>query len=97
MNKYEVLYILSAEQEDEAIAAQIEKFSGIITAGGGTVTEVDQWGRRRLAYPINYKNDGFYVLVNFEAPAELPMELERNFKIDENVYRYMVIRKPEEK
>lgn len=93
MGKYEVLYILTAEQEAEAIAAQVEKFNKLIADNGGTVDEVNEWGRRRLAYPINYKNEGYYVLVNFTGPANLTAELERNFRNDENVIRYMTIRK----
>jgi small subunit ribosomal protein S6 len=93
MNKYEVLYILAAEQEAEAIAAQVEKFSKLVTENGGTIEEVNEWGKRRLAYPINYKNEGYYVLMNFVADAGFTTELERNFRIDENVVRYMTVRK----
>lgn len=92
MNKYEVLYILNAEQDDETLAAQAEKFSNLVTANGGEVEKVDKWGRRRLAYPINFKNEGYYVLMNFSAAPELPMELERNFRISDEVVRYMVVR-----
>lgn len=93
MNKYETLYVITPELEEEAIRASVEKFSGIIAANGGTVEKVDEWGKRKLAYAINYKTEGYYVLVNFEAPSELPMELERNFKNDENVIRYVVVRR----
>ena len=102
MNKYEALYIVDADQADEVINAQAEKFSGIVTGNGGNVTEVKHWGKRRLAYAINFKNDGYYILMNFVAEPAFVKELERNFKIDENVMRYMVIRveepaqKPEE-
>ncbi len=92
MNKYEVLYILNAEQDDETLAAQAEKFSALVTANGGEVEKIDKWGRRRLAYPINFKNEGYYVLMNFSSGSELPMELERNFRISEEVVRYMVVR-----
>ena len=71
----------------------IEKISGIITANSGTVVSVDEWGKKRLAYPINDITDGYYVLFNLEAPAELPVELERNLKISEDVLRYMTVRK----
>lgn len=93
MNKYEVLYIVTPELEDEAIKAVIEKFSGIIAANGGEVEQVDEWGRKKLAYPIDYKTEGYYVLVDFAADAQLPRELERNFKNDESILRYMVTRK----
>lgn len=92
MNKYEAMYIVTPEMEDEAIKGVIEKFSGIITANGGEIEKTDEWGRKKLAYPIDYKTEGYYVLVNFAAAPELPRELERNFRNDENILRYMVIR-----
>ena len=93
MNKYESLYIITPELDEEATKACVAKFSGIVTANGGTVTEVNEWGKRRLAYAIDYKTEGYYVLMNFESDPEFPRELERNFKIDESILRYMVIRK----
>ena len=93
MNKYESLYIITPELEAEETKTVVEKFSGIITANGGTVEGVDEWGLKRLAYPIDYKTDGYYVLVNFEAAPELPRELERNFKNDERILRFLVVRK----
>ena len=93
MNSYEALYIIKPDVEDEARAALIAKFNEIITADGGEVENVDEWGKRKLAYAINYISEGYYVLVNFKAKSELPAELERNFKINDNVMRYMVIRK----
>ena len=93
MNKYESLYIITPELDEEATKACVAKFAGIVTANGGNVTEVNEWGKRRLAYAIDYKTEGYYVLMNFESAPELPRELERNFKIDENILRYMVIRK----
>ena len=92
MNKYESMYIVNADQTEEAIAAQAEKFAGVVTANGGVVTEVKHWGKRRLAYAINFKNDGYYILMNFEANADFVKELERNYNIDENVMRYIVVR-----
>ena len=93
MNKYEVLYIIDAGMEDQARTELIAHFSELMTANGATIEKVDEWGKRRLAYPINFKNEGYYVLVNFSAAPEFPRELERNFKIDESILRYMVIRK----
>jgi len=93
VNKYEALYIITPELEDEATKAVIEKFSGIIVANGGEVETVDEWGRKKLAYPIDYKTEGYYVLVNFAGASELPRELERNFKNDETIIRYLVTRK----
>lgn len=92
MNKYEAMYIVTPEMEDEAIKGLIEKFSGIITANGGEIEKTDEWGRKKLAYPIDYKTEGYYVLVNFAAAPELPRELERNFRNDESILRYMVVR-----
>lgn len=92
MNKYEAIYIVTPEMEDEAIKGVIEKFSGIITANGGEIEKTDEWGRKKLAYPIDYKTEGYYVLVNFAAAPELPRELERNFRNDESILRYMVVR-----
>ena len=95
MNSYEVLYILKPDMEEEARKALIEKFSAIITGDGGEVDNVDEWGLRRLAYPINYITDGYYVLVNFKANSDIPAELQRNFKISEEVIRFMVVKKDE--
>ena len=92
MNKYEAMYIVTPEMEDEAIKGVIEKFSGIITATGGEIEKTDEWVRKKLAYPIDYKTEGYYVLVNFAAAPELPRELERNFRNDESILRYMVVR-----
>ena len=92
MNKYELVYIIDTALEDEARKAVIDRFNGMIEQNGGKVLKVDEWGKRRLAYPINYKTEGYYLLVNFDSAAELPRELERNFQINENVLRYMVIR-----
>lgn len=94
MNKYEVMYILRADLEETATQELIERFKGVITAGGGTVDNVDtqNWGKRRLAYTIDYQNEGYYVLMTFTCAPSLPSELERNFKINENVIRYMVTR-----
>ncbi len=93
MNKYEAMYVIAPEIENEALKAMIDKFSGIITANGGEIGNVDEWGKRRLAYPINYKTEGYYVLITFAGSSELPKELERNFNNDENIIRYLVIRK----
>ena len=97
MNKYEAMYIVTPEMEDEAIKGVIEKFSGIITANGGKIEKTDEWGRKKLAYPIDYKTEGYYVLVNFQAESELPKELERNLQISDSVIRYQVIKLLERK
>ena len=90
MNNYEALYVLKPDMEDEARAELISKFSGIITEDGGEIEGIDEWGKRRLAYPIDYINDGYYVLVNFKAKPELPAEIDRVMKITENVMRSLI-------
>ena len=93
MNKYEMIYIIDTGLEEAARKELIEKVSALITNNGGEIEKVDEtWGKRRLAYAIDYKTEGWYVLVNFQAPAELPRELERNLKINENVLRYLVVK-----
>ena len=92
MNQYEVMYIVDPTLEDQARADIIARFSGLVTQNGGTVDRVDEWGKRRLAYAINYKTDGYYVLMYIQAPADLPRELERNLQISESILRYLVIR-----
>ena len=93
MNQYEVLYVITPELDEEADKAVMDKFADIITANGGEIEKTDVWGKRRLAYPIDYKTEGFYVLVTFNANPELPRELERNMRNDERLMRYMVTRK----
>ncbi len=90
MNQYEVLYLITPELDEETNKAVIEKFAGIITGNGGEIVKQDEWGKRRLAYAIDYKTEGYYVLVHFDAAPSLPAELERNFRNDERILRYMV-------
>ena len=92
MNQYEVMYVIDTALEEQARTDLINRFSSLVEQNGGQVDRVDEWGKRRLAYAINYKTEGYYVLMYIAAPAELPRELERNFQINENVLRYMVIR-----
>ena len=91
MNKYEVMYVLDAALEDSARNELINYFSGIVEKNAGTIDRIDEWGKRRLAYAINYKTEGYYLLMYIQAPSELPRELERNFQINDNVLRYLVI------
>ncbi|MBQ9942553.1 MAG: 30S ribosomal protein S6 [Christensenellaceae bacterium] len=95
MNSYEALYVIKPDMEDEAREALIQKFAAIVTEAGGEIEGIEEWGKRKLAYPINYIGEGYYVLMNFKAKPELPAELERNYKISEDIMRYMVIRKEE--
>ena len=93
MHPYEALYILVPELDEETTKSAIEKFKGIVEANAGQIVGVDEWGTRRLAYPIDYKTEGYYVLMSFDSAPELPVELERNFKNDERIMRYMVTRR----
>ena len=93
MNRYELTYIIDTALEETARKELIEKVSNLIAANGGEVEKVDEtWGKRRLAYAINYKTEGWYVLVTFKAPADLPRELERNLEIYDSVLRYLVVK-----
>lgn len=93
MNRYELTYIIDTALEETARKELIEKVSALIASNGGEVEKVDEtWGKRRLAYAINYKTEGWYVLVTFKAPAELPRELERNLEIYDSVIRYLVVK-----
>ena len=78
---------------DEAKEAIIAKINAVVTDNGGTVDGVDKWGTRKLAYAINYKTEGYYVLVNFSAAATLPDEVERVLRITDGVVRFMVVKK----
>ncbi|MCF0123577.1 MAG: 30S ribosomal protein S6 [Ruminiclostridium sp.] len=91
---YEVVYILDPALGEEGIAAMIEKFKALVETQG-TVSEVDEWGKRRLAYPINDLTEGYYVLMTFTAEPSLPAEIDRVMKITEGVMRSMIICKDE--
>ena len=98
MNRYELTYIIDTALEETARKELIEKFSNLITANGGEVEKVDEtWGKRRLAYAINDKTEGYYVLVTMKAPSDLPREIERNLEINENILRYLTIKLEEKK
>lgn len=92
MNQYEVMYIIDPSLEDQARNEIISHFSGLVELNGGKVDRVDEWGKRRMAYAINDKSEGYYVLMYVTAPSTLPRELERNLQISDSVLRYLVIR-----
>ena len=96
MNKYELIYVIDTAMEESARNELIARFNGMIEENGGKVEKVEEWGKRRLAYTINYKTEGYYVLVNFTANAELPREIERVMQINESILRYLTV-KVEEK
>ena len=93
MNKYEALYIINPKLDGEAIKAIIEKFANLVTENCGVVDGIEEQGVRKLAYEINFMNEGFYVLMNFSSDPAFPAELERNFKISEDILRFIVIKK----
>ena len=93
MNKYELTVVLNVKLEDEERAAAIEKVKGYITRFGGTVTNVDEWGKKRLAYEIQKMREGFYYFIQFDAPATCPAEIEKRVRILDNVIRYLCVRK----
>ncbi|MBQ7795188.1 MAG: 30S ribosomal protein S6 [Lachnospiraceae bacterium] len=92
MNKYELAVVLSAKLEDEERAAALEKVKGYVTRFGGTITDIDEWGKKRLAYEIQKQKEGFYYFIHFEAPATCPGELEGRMRIMESVMRYLCVR-----
>jgi len=92
MNQYEVMYVIDPALEDSARAELINRFSDLVVKNGGEVDRVDEWGKRRLAYAIQYKTEGYYVLMYIKAPAELPREIERNMQISDSVLRYLTVR-----
>ena len=89
-SNYEAVYILNPDLSEEQIAAQVERFKSVVEANG-TVTEVDEWGKRRLAYPINDLTEGYYVLMTFTAAAAVPAELDRIFRITDGVMRSLIV------
>ena len=91
-SSYETLLVFSVAGGDEAVASLVEKFKALIEANG-TIESIDEWGKRRLAYPINYENEGYYVLVNFTSGPDFPAELDRIVKITEGVMRSLTIKK----
>ena len=98
MKPYELLFIISPDKDEETIAALIAKINGAIEALGGKVEGVfqtDPWGRRRLAYPINHLDEGYYVLTHFSVEGKPLDDLERTLKLTEGILRYMVTRRIE--
>ena len=91
-SSYETIFVVDLTLGEDGVKGLVEKFTSLI-ASNGEVTEVNEWGKRRLAYPINDMNEGYYVLVNFTAPAEFPAELERIFGITEGIMRSIIIKK----
>ena len=92
MNKYELAVVLNVKLEDEERAAAIEKITNYITRFGGTVTNIDEWGKKRLAYEIQKMKEGFYYFIQFDGDSTTPNELESRIRIMEPVIRYLCLR-----
>ena len=93
MNKYELALVVSAKVEDDVRVATIEQVKEYIARFGGNVTNVDEWGKKKLAYEIQKMSEGFYYFIQFEAPETCPAELERHVRIMDNVLRYLIVKK----
>ena len=92
MNKYELAVVVNAKIEDEERAAVIEKVQAYITRFGGTVSDVDEWGKKRLAYEIQKMREGYYYFIHFESDSSVPAELESRLRIMDNVMIYLCVR-----
>lgn len=92
MSKYELAVVLSAKLEDEERADALEKVKGYITRFGGTVTDVDEWGKKKLAYEIQKMKEAYYYFVHFEAEPTCPAEVENHIRIMEPVIRYLCVK-----
>ena len=92
MNKYELAVVVSAKIEDDERAQVIEKVKALVERFGGQISDVDEWGKKRLAYEIQKMKDGFYYFISFESASEVPGELEQSVRIMENVIRYLCVR-----
>jgi small subunit ribosomal protein S6 len=98
MNRYELTYIIDTGLEEDARKELVERYAELIKQNGGEVEKIDEtWGTRRLAYAINDMWEGWYVLVTFQAHADLPKEIERNLQINDKILRYLIIKLEEKK
>ena len=94
VNKYETIFIINPNLGEEEIAGLVDKFKSLIESAGQVET-VEEWGKRRLAYPIKDLNEGYYVLINFSSEPSFPQELERNYKITDGIMRAIIVKKDE--
>ena len=95
MNKYELAVVVSAKVEDDERAAIVDKCKALIERFGGTVTNVDEWGKKRLAYEIQKMKEAFYYFIQFDAESTVPAEIESRVRIMDNVIRYLCVRQDE--
>ena len=92
MNKYELALVINAKIEDDAREDAVEKVKAVIERFGGQITNVDEWGKKRLAYEIQKMREGFYYFIHFEADASAPGEIEQRIRIMDNVLRYLCVK-----
>ena len=95
MSKYELALVVNAKIEDEAREAVVEKAKSYVARYGGTVTEVEEWGKKRLAYEVQKMREGFYYFIQFDAAGDVPAQVEQNIRIMDNVLRFLCVRKDE--
>ncbi len=93
MNKYELLYIIAQDVTEEKREALIAKFKTLVEEKGGEIAGIDKWGMRKLAYPINFKNEGFYVLMNFSSKPEVIDGMSKLMNITDGIVRHMFVKK----
>ena len=93
MNKYELALVVNAKLEEEERNAVVEKAKGYVTRYGGTISEVEEWGKKRLAYEIQHMREGFYYFIQFDAETSVPAEIESRVRIMDNVMRYLVVKR----
>ncbi len=95
MNKYELALVVNAKIEDDVRTATVEKAKEYITRFGGQITDVDDWGKKRLAYDIQKMSEGYYYFIHFDAEADVPAQVEENVRIMDNVLRFLCVRADE--
>ena len=93
MRNYEAMYILRADLEEEALEAAVARFDDVVKSNNGEIVKTERWGKRRLAYEVNGKTEGYYILMTFKAPNNVSNELDRILKIQDDVLRHLVIKK----
>ena len=92
LNNYETIFIVNAQLEEEKLKSVVEKINGLLQKSS-QIESIDEWGKRKMAYPINDINEGYYVFANFASEPQFPKELERVYKITDGILRYLVIKK----
>ncbi len=96
MVKYELALVVNAKLDDDARAAVVEKAKGYVTRYGGTLTDTEEWGKKKLAYEIQKRDEGFYYCIHFDAESDAPAQIEDHIRIMDNVLRFLIVRPDEE-